>query len=91
MKSRGIWNAQPRIMSELEYVPNLTCGDRVLFIGKDDDPRSGQQCTIIRGLPNPSMRAENQWYDVRFDDYSTGRFVGRHIVRLAANGKETAA
>ena len=78
-------------MSTSEYVPNLSCGDRVVFIGKDHHPKSGQQCTILRLLPNPSKRAENQWYDVRFDDYSMGRFVERYLVRVNADDEETAA
>jgi hypothetical protein len=77
-------------MSGSEYVANLSCGDRVLFIGKDH-PKSGQQCTIIRVLPNPSKRAQNQWYDVRFDEYPLGRFVERSLVRIAADEKKTAA
>jgi hypothetical protein len=72
------------------YVPNLSYGARVRFIGKDH-PKSGQQCTIIGILPNPSRRAENQWYDVRFDDYSTGRFLERYLVRVVEDGEKTAA
>ena len=78
-------------MNTSEYVPNLSYGTRVRFLGKDDHPKSGQQCIVIGALPNPSKRAENQWYDVRFDDYSMGRFQGRYLVRVNADDKEIAA
>ena len=78
-------------MSTSKYIPNLPRGTRVLFIGTDHHPKSGQHCTIIGTLPNPSKRAENQWYDVRFDDYSMGRFVARYLVRVDAHGEESAA
>lgn len=35
---------------------------------------------ILRALPNPSMKAEHQWYDVRFDNGSLGRFL-RHFLK----------
>ena len=76
-------------MSTLGYVPNLSRGTRVRFIG--NHPKNGRQCTIIGALPNPSERADNQWYDVRFDDYSMGRFVERYLVRVAADEEKTAA
>jgi len=69
-------------MNPSEYVPNLSLGARVRFLGKDHHPKGGQYCTIIGALPNPSERAENQWYDVRFDDYTLGRFPERYLVRL---------
>jgi hypothetical protein len=77
-------------MRTSQYIPNLSCGTRVRFIGKDHQ-KSGQRCTIIGILPNPSRRAENQWYDVRFDDYSMGRFVERYLTRVGADGEKTAA
>jgi len=60
----------------------LSRGMRVRFTGQADNPNNGQQCTIIGILPNPSNRPENQWYDVRFDDESIGRFLGRYLVEL---------
>ena len=78
-------------MSTSKHVPHLSPGTRVLFKGDEHHPKSGQQCTIIGILPNPSKRAENQWYDIRFDDYSLGRFLERYLVRIDADGKSTAA
>ena len=75
-------------MSTSEYIPTLSRGTRVLFIGTDHHPKSGQQCTIIGALPNPSKRTGNQWYDVRFDDYSMGRFVERHLARVYADDEK---
>jgi hypothetical protein len=43
------------------------------------DPRSGQGGVIIRILENPSGRREHQWYDVRFDDGTYGRFLDRFL------------
>ncbi len=87
---RGIENAERQIMRTSEYVPNLFCGIRVRFIG-ENHRKSGQPCTIVAILPNPSRRAENQWYDVRFDDYSMGRFVERYLMRDVEDGETTAA
>jgi hypothetical protein len=43
-------------------------------------------------LPNPSGRAENQWYDVRFDDQSLARLVERYLQEeVKADNGETAA
>jgi hypothetical protein len=43
-------------------------------------PKRGDQCTIIRILPNPSNQSEHQWYDVRFDDNTFGRFLERYLL-----------
>ena len=61
-------------MSNPEKVSSFADGARVV---KGDRP-----CTILRALPNPSGRPENQWYDVRFDDYTMGRFAARELARL---------
>jgi hypothetical protein len=89
-RALGIESAESQFMKTSEYIPNLSCGTRVRFIGKDHR-KSGQLCTIIRILPNPSLRAENQWYDVRFDDYSMGRFVERYLTPVTADEEKTAA
>jgi hypothetical protein len=70
-------------VSRADYVANFTCGSRVLLIEKAH-PRSGQQGIIIRILPNPSGRPENQWYDVRFADFSIGRFLEKYLVPIPA-------
>jgi hypothetical protein len=77
-------------MRTSEYVPHLSYGSRVRFIGTNH-PKSGQQCVIIRVLPNPSQMAEKQWYDVRFDDSSIGRFVETQLMLLFNNCQITAA
>ena len=76
-------------MSTSEYFPNLPRGIPVRLIA--DHPKNGQQCTIIGALPNPSKLAKNQWYDVRFDDYSMGRFVERYLVPVAVDQAKKAA
>ena len=43
---------------------------------------------VLRVLPNPSCRPENQWYDVRFDDGLSGRFLGRYLERIDLEGKD---
>jgi hypothetical protein len=68
------------------YSSKLAAGTRVVFSGKEHDARNGQCCTVLAALPNPSQRPENQWYDVRFDDYATGRFLARYL--NAAEGGE---
>jgi len=78
-------------MSTSKYTPNLSPGTRVLFTGQERHPKNGQHCTIIRALPNPSNRADNQWYDVRFGDQSMARFKQRYLARLDKNGEKTAA
>ena len=54
-------------------------GAHVRFIGTDSPSKTGEQCTIIRILPNPSELREHQWYDVRFDDGSLGRFLEKYL------------
>jgi len=76
-------------MSTTEYSTNLPRGTRVRLIA--EHPKNGEHCTIIGALPNPSRLAKNQWYDVRFDDYSMGRFVERYLAPVSANGGKKAA
>jgi hypothetical protein len=66
-------------MTPVQYTPSLTIGARVRFIGTDYPTKTGEQCTIIRILPNPSGLREHQWYDVRFDDGSLGRFLEKYL------------
>jgi hypothetical protein len=67
-------------MSAAKYIANLARGTRVRLIGMGRHPKRGDQCTVIRILPNPSNKSEHQWYDVRFDDDSFGRFLERYLV-----------
>ena len=78
-------------MISKEYFPNLARGTRVRFTLKAAHPKSGR-CTILAALPNPSGRAENQWYDVRFDDQSLARLVEQYLQEeVKADNGETAA
>jgi hypothetical protein len=78
-------------MNTSKYKPDLSRGMRVRFAGHGHHPKSGQYCSIVRVLPNPSRRREHQWYDVRFDDHSMGRFQERLLAYLKTDGDETAA
>jgi hypothetical protein len=64
-------------MPVAKYKSSLAEGNRVLFQGRAHHPRNGHYGTILGALPNPSQRPENQWYDVRFEDQSIGRFHER--------------
>jgi hypothetical protein len=55
------------------YVPELRLGSRVRVV-RGIGPHSILTATVIRALPNPSQRHENQWYDVKFDEGKLGRF-----------------
>ena len=66
-------------MKRPQYEPRFSYGDRVRFAETDQYPQSGQSCRIIEVLPNPSARQEHQWYDVRFDDYTVRRFLGKYL------------
>jgi hypothetical protein len=68
----------------------LSCGMRVRFMGQANNPKTGQHCTIIRILPNPSSRPQSQWYDVRFDDDSIGRYLTRYLVEFDDDEKNAA-
>jgi hypothetical protein len=63
-----------------KYIANLAIGTRVRLIGMGRHPKHGDQCTVIRILPNPSSQSEHQWYDVRFEDESFGRFLEKYLV-----------
>jgi hypothetical protein len=78
-------------MKTFEYIPNLPRGVKVVLIGRDSHPKNGQRCIVVAALPNPSRRSEHQWYDVRFNDYSMGRFLERCLDRVDEKDKGTAA
>jgi hypothetical protein len=71
-------------MKNFPYVSHFSYGDRVRLTGLDGHPQNGQHCTIIFVLPNPSSKPEHQWYDVRFEDGSIGRFLERYVAGKAA-------
>jgi hypothetical protein len=72
-------------------ISNLAPGARAILTGRDRHPGNGQHCTILRALPNPSHRPENQWLDVRFDDYRMGRFLLRYLKPAAPESQGYAA
>ena len=78
-------------MKMSECVAYLQYGDRVRFVGIGDHPDTGRECTIIRVLPNPSGRYEHQWYDVKFDDASMGRYLGKYLLPIGADKEAGAA
>jgi Family of unknown function (DUF5335) len=67
-------------MKREAYVANLQRGSRVRLIGMGHHPKRGDECKVIRILPNPSQKPEHQWYDVQFDDSSIGRFLEKYLV-----------
>jgi hypothetical protein len=78
-------------MKASNYIPSLGTGTEVRLTGLPQHAKNGDQGTILRVLPNPSKRRDNQWYDVRFPDGSIGRFQERYLVRITANNESRAA
>jgi hypothetical protein len=78
-------------MKNSAYIPNLPTGSEVRLTGLTKYAWDGQEGAVVRILPNPSERAENQWYDVRFRDGSIGRFLERYLERIDANDENRAA
>jgi hypothetical protein len=61
---------------------------RVLKIG---DARDSRIAKILAAVPNPSGRAENQWYDIQFDDAVVERFLECHLISVdGGDGKPDA-
>lgn len=71
-----------KLLQDLGYVPKLSYRTGVRLI-RDGHPEFGKSGVIMAALPNPSERADNQWYDIRFDDGSWGRFLEEDIERIA--------
>ena len=69
------------------YRPVLTEKARVRLL-KREHQEYARPAMILRVLPNPSCRPENQWYDVRFDDGLSGRFLGRYLERINSEGTD---
>ena len=62
-------------------VPKLKRGTR-FRLTLPGHRQSKQQCTILAALLNPSRRAEHQWYDVRFETGSFGRFLEKYLAHV---------
>ena len=69
------------------YRPSLSYGQRVRLMKRDHHEYS-QEAVILWALPNPSMRPENQWYDVRFENGVYGRFLERYLERIEEGTNE---
>ena len=69
------------------YRPSLSYGQRVRLM-KQDHHEYSKEAVILWVLPNPSMRPENQWYDVRFENGVYGRFLERYLERIEGGTKE---
>jgi hypothetical protein len=81
-------NAAQSGMKNFPYVSHFSYGDRVRLTGLDGHLKKGEPCTIIYVLPNPSKKPEHQWYDVRFEDGSIGRFLERYIAGKASEHQQ---
>jgi hypothetical protein len=57
----------------------LARNDEVRFIMKEHQ-MNGQRCIVVRVLPNPSELAIHQWYDVKFEDGTYGRFKEEYLM-----------
>jgi len=72
-------------MSDSNEVRQFPDGSRVVLTGREAHPENGKHGTVMGALTNPSGRPDNQWYDVRFDNYRIGRFNQRYLVRVEAS------
>ena len=63
-------SAQPKTLT---YEPALQLGSRVRVV-RGIGPTSVLTAIVVRALPNPSQRPDNQWYDVKFNDGKLARF-----------------
>jgi hypothetical protein len=65
-------------MESTLYRPSLKEGTRVLLV-YDKHQQNHSTATVISVLPNPSRMPAHQWYDIRFDNSTFGRFLERHL------------
>ena len=65
-------------LNVLRYKPSLNESARVR-LNKAGHPEDSHSGIILCALQNPSSRSENQWYDVRFDSGTMGRFLERYL------------
>jgi len=70
-------------MESISYRPSLQEGTRVLLV-HDNHQKHKSTATVIGALPNPSRMPVNQWYDIRFDDNTWGRFLARHLQKITS-------
>ena len=67
------------------YRPSFLEGSRVSLV-KSGHSQNTRPAAVLRTLPNPSQRAEHQWYDVRFDSGVYGRFLERYLEPVDETG-----
>jgi len=77
-------------MKDSTYRPVLPEKARVRLL-KREHREYTRSATLLKALPNPSGRPENQWYDVRFDDGFCGRFLERYLEHVGSDGAEAQA
>jgi hypothetical protein len=65
-------------MESTMYHPSLQEGMRVLLV-HDKHRQHQSTATVVNVLPNPSRLPVHQWYDIRFDNGTWGRFLERHL------------
>ena len=75
-------------MESTPYHASLQERMRVLMV-HDEHSHNRQIATVMRVLPNPSQASGHQWYDVRFDDGTWGRFLERHLQSIPAAEAES--
>jgi len=65
-------------MESTSYRSSFLEGTRVLLV-YDKHQQHQTTATVISVLPNPSRMPAHQWYDIRFDNGTWGRFLERHL------------
>jgi hypothetical protein len=68
-------------LNDFRYEPSLNENTRVR-LNKEGHPEDSHFGIILCALQNPSSRSENQWYDVRFDSGTMGRFLERYLTAI---------
>jgi hypothetical protein len=77
-------------MKSIPYQASLQERTRVLLC-HDKHPQHQKTATVVNVLPNPSRMPGHQWYDVRFDNGTWGRFLERQLERIPVDEAQPAA
>jgi hypothetical protein len=75
-------------MESIPYRPSFQEGMRVM-LAHDEHRQHRKAATVMGALPNPSRLAVHQWYDIRFDDGTWGRFLERHLQDIPSDETDT--